>query len=85
MTESLVRISVGIEDSDDLIQDIKNSLERFNKNLYELFLIDLPDGSIIFSNSLSHFKASSVLQATDFEEGTHNAQSSPGKCFFKIF
>jgi methionine-gamma-lyase len=28
MTESLVRISIGIEDSDDLIQDIKKSLEK---------------------------------------------------------
>ena len=28
MTESLVRISIGIEDSDDLIEDIKNSLEK---------------------------------------------------------
>ena len=28
MTESLVRISVGIEDSGDLILDIKNSLEK---------------------------------------------------------
>lgn len=28
MTESLVRISVGIEDSDDLILDIKNSLDK---------------------------------------------------------
>ena len=46
-------------------------------------MTDLPDGSIIFSNSLSHLSASSVLQATDLDDGTHNAQSSPGKCFSK--
>ena len=28
MKESLVRLSVGIEDSDDLINDIKSSLEK---------------------------------------------------------
>ena len=28
MTESLVRISIGIEDSDDLIEDINNSLSK---------------------------------------------------------
>ena len=47
-------------------------------------MIDLPEGSFISKNDLSHFKASSVLQATDLDEGTHRAQSSPGKCFSKI-
>ena len=28
MSESLVRISIGIEDSDDLIEDINNSLSK---------------------------------------------------------
>ena len=28
MGESLVRLSIGIEDSNDLIEDIKNSLDK---------------------------------------------------------